>query len=413
MPDYLYINSTGAIIPQTSDVLDEVADEYRQAFGNGLALYDTEGRLLAETPQGLLITSDTATRRAVIQNNADIANQINPNFSGGVFLDAICALTETERESNSRSVVTATLSGTPGTVILSGAIATTNAGDEFELINDATISETGSVDAVFQSVEFGEIAAPAGTLVNISASTDVIGWDSITNSTPATLGSLQESDMSLAKRRRRELANVGHTLSYNVISGLYTVDGVRSVAFRENKSNVTDTIDGITLGPHSMWACVQGGDDSEIAAMIMNKKSGGCDTTGNTSVDYTDPESGQLYTGSQAVRFNRPDEVSIAARFTIRSGSSITDPVQSIIDAVIDYSNGDQDGEDGFIIGNDVSPWELAGAVNRQSPSIFITNVEIATITGGTVGTYQSTPISISLEQVATIDQTNISVVVM
>lgn len=90
MANYGYVTSTGVIVPDTSTTLDQVRSEYRAAFGDDL---DTS----AETPQGVLITAETESRDAVARNNADLANQINPNLAGGVFLDAIWQLTGGQR----------------------------------------------------------------------------------------------------------------------------------------------------------------------------------------------------------------------------------------------------------------------------------------------------------------------------
>ncbi|MFY2598721.1 hypothetical protein ACOTHJ_07755 [Achromobacter xylosoxidans] len=45
------------------------------------------------TPQGLLITRITEERDAIGRSNAELANQINPALSGGVFLDSLMVLT--------------------------------------------------------------------------------------------------------------------------------------------------------------------------------------------------------------------------------------------------------------------------------------------------------------------------------
>lgn len=58
-----------------------------------------------ETPQGVLITMETENRDAIVRNNAELANQINPDLAGGVFLDAIWALMGGARDAT-RSILT-------------------------------------------------------------------------------------------------------------------------------------------------------------------------------------------------------------------------------------------------------------------------------------------------------------------
>ena len=83
--NYEYINPTGLIVPETSTLLLEVQNSFKDVFGSDLVV-------TPDTPQGVLITLLTLVRAAVVNNNAALANQINPNKAGGVFLDAILGL---------------------------------------------------------------------------------------------------------------------------------------------------------------------------------------------------------------------------------------------------------------------------------------------------------------------------------
>ena len=90
MAGYNYITETGIIIPDTSENLTSVQQEFKETFGEDLVLNP-------ETPQGVIINQLTLGRNAVAENNAQLANQINPNYAGGVFLDAIMSLTGMQR----------------------------------------------------------------------------------------------------------------------------------------------------------------------------------------------------------------------------------------------------------------------------------------------------------------------------
>ena len=77
-----YVTNTGVIVPDTADVKTQVQNEFKEALGQDLSLEDS-------TPQGRLIDAETIARKAVLTNNAQIANQLNPNTASGVYLDAI------------------------------------------------------------------------------------------------------------------------------------------------------------------------------------------------------------------------------------------------------------------------------------------------------------------------------------
>src|SRR6478752_8892109 len=114
MADFDYVTTTGTIVPDTSTLLADVQDEYGAALGADIVVDPN-------TPQGAMITAEVIARTAVLSNNALVANQINPNLAGGVFLDAIWQLTGGQRLAATRSVVPGVeLSGLPGTIIPAG-----------------------------------------------------------------------------------------------------------------------------------------------------------------------------------------------------------------------------------------------------------------------------------------------------
>lgn len=387
MADYQYIQNTGVILPDTSDILTTVQNEYKTAFGDDLVVDPS-------TPQGVLITAETLARDAVVRNNAALANQINPNEAGGVFLDAIWALTGGQRTKATRSTVTATLTGVPGAIVSAGSRASVGAGgEEFELISTVVIGSDGSVSGNFQSVNFGPVAAPVGDLNSIV--TPILGWESISNPGSAVLGTETQSDVAARRARRNTLALQGVSLPEAITSAVYAVEGVKSISFRENVTSSTATIDGVSMVPHSIYVCVDGGTDQNIAMALLSNKSLGAGWNGNVSVSVVEPASGQPYT----VKFARPTLIPIIIRATVKVGSVTGDPAQLIRDSILEYVNGEMDGEDGWTVGAAVSPFELAAAVNRNAAGLFVTNMEVGK---QSIGTYSNSTIPISIYEKAT-----------
>src|ERR1700744_3487884 len=96
---YNYIDLNGVIVPDSSSILGEVQTEWQDTFGQDLIV-------TPDTPQGVIITGDALARIAVANNNAVLANQINPNIAGGTYLDAIWALTGGQRYVATQTLVT-------------------------------------------------------------------------------------------------------------------------------------------------------------------------------------------------------------------------------------------------------------------------------------------------------------------
>lgn len=366
MVDFNYITSTGVIVPDTSELRADVESEWKAAFGQDLVV-------TPETPQGTMITIDVEARDAMVRNNAELANQINPDIAGGVFLDALWALTRGSRRSATRSILYGVeFRGVPGTIIPARSVAEVElTGARFLTSTDMIIGTNGLVVGNAVAEDVGPIAAPVGGLNQVASS--VLGWEQVYNPSAALLGSLVESDIASRRRRRQTLALQSMSLSEAVISRLYGVDGVRSVSFRENVTTEPLVIDGITLAPKSIYVCVEGGEEAEVATALLNAKTGGADWNGEVTVSLIEPFSNQAY----AVRFDRPVDINRMLRVTIRP--TTLDAQVIIPDAIAQYAAGEISGETGLVLGEDLSPFEIAGAINEVEPRIFVKRIESST----------------------------------
>lgn len=377
---YEYITLTGTIVPDTSELLAQVQDEFRAAFGQDLVVDP-------ETPQGVLIQAEVEARSRVLRNNALLANQINPNLAGGIYQDALLALTGAERNAEQFSSVTALLTGVPATVIPESSYAQTEDGDTFQLISEITLDVDGLGTGIFQAINPGPIAVPVGALNKVYSV--IIGWETVTNAASATLGASTQSDIGARAFRRVTLGLQGNSTSEAITSALYNLDGVTSLTYRENVASTTVVIDDVSMVGHSIYVCVSGGLDQDIADTILHAKPPGANYNGTQTVDATDPVTGQTYT----ILFDRPNDIPVQARFTVKLGS-VADPTSAVKQAVLAYAAGEIEGQDGFVVGSSVSPFELSAAVNALYPSIFITKVEVKKVSDGSFST-DTIPIAI------------------
>lgn len=394
---YEYIDTTGTVLPDTTDLLTTVENEYRTVFG---ATLNTD----PATPQGRLIASEVTARDTFLRNMAGLANQINPNIAEGVFLDAIWSLTGGQRIAQTRTVVTAVaVAGVAGTLIPAGSQASTPAGDIFSTLGDVTLDGTGNGVVNFAADQYGPVPCDAGTL-NTPVS-GVLGWESVTNPDEGVLGKDEESDVASRLRRLQTLALQGVALPEAIISGVMDVDGVRSLSFRENVTSAPQVIDGVNLVAHSIYVCVDGGSDLDVATAILAKKSLGADYNGAVTVPVTEPASGQIYD----VTFDRPTLVPIKAKATVRVFNTVADPATTVRNAMLTYAAGEIAGERGFVVGASVSPFELAGAVNITAPGIYVQKMEIAKL----ADPLAVAEIPLTIQQLATLDDGDIEVVIL
>jgi hypothetical protein len=219
-------------------------------------------------------------------------------------------------------------------------------------------------------------------------------------------GKTEQSDISTRKQRQFEIGQNSKSNAFSIKAAISALDGVEAVSYRENVENITQTIDGVLMVPHSNYVCVDGGVDSEIAEAYQIK-SGGSNYNGSVIEPYTNPDSGQVIN----VKFDRPTEKPMLVQVIAKVGAS-TNAVQDIKDAVISYANGEVDGENGFALGEDTSPFEIGSAVNVQLSDVFVNKVQIATVAAG-VGAYSTDTITNEIFEKATIQESNIEVIIL
>lgn len=393
---YDYIVSTGVIVPDTADLLAEVQAEWKEALGDDLIV-------TPDTPQGVLITGEVLAREGVAANNAALANQINPNLAGGVFLDAICAFLGLEREgATATRVPSVSLGGVPLTVIPAGTRARDATGAIFYTAGGAQLDGVGVATVDMIAEEAGPHAVPIGTLNEVLD--QVLGWETVNNTLAGIMGNDEQSDDSLRQLRRVTLARQGISTREAQLSAINDLEGVTSAVFRENYTDADATIDGVFLKKHSVWLGVDGGTDAAVAATLLENKTDGADWNGAQTVNVIDPSSGQTY----PVKFDRAVYVPVFVRVSVRKAGSTADPLTVVPKAIVDYARGLLPDEPGLLMGISVSPFEIAGAVNMVQAGFIVTNVELSL--AGDDPLPQTIPIT--LKQRALIDISYITVLV-
>lgn len=395
MADYQYINDTGVIVPDTSDLQADVTAEYIGAFGTDLTTNP-------ESKIGVLITAEAVSRAEVVRNNAAVVNQINPNQSGGQFLKALLALTGVDAPAATFSVVPGVaVTGQPTFNLPIGSQAKTATGDVFESTAAVTFDIHGLAAVDFQALVAGPVPAAPGALNVVG---NVLGWETVNNANAAVLGQVELSDPEIRTLRDNTLGALGSGIAVAVTSNVALIAGFHSQQFRENKNSVNTTIDGIVLVKNSIWSCVQGGTDLDVATALLEAKGGGCNWNGAVSVDVVEPASGQTY----SVLFDRPTAAPVLVRVTIRAPASAIDPIGTTKQAVLDYANGLIPDQKGFVVGGSVSPFEIAGAVMSELDGVYVRKVEVALVSDGI---FQTVEIPLALNELATVDSGSITVV--
>lgn len=322
-------SKTGFDVTEITDLREQIATEWQNAFKEkDRPLLNTN----PETPQGQIIDSQVASVNQKDSEVLYLAQQFDPRTAEGRFQDALAEIYFIKRKSAINSYALCTLNGRSGTQISAGALIESEIdGTQWSLDQDVTIPAEETITAQFTCLTEGAISASAGTLTKII--TTVTGWDTVTNAT-ATVGSLEESQSAFEKRRYDSVALNARSTTDAVFANVSQCDEVIAVYVTDNKTNVNKTIDGYTLTPHSIFVCVIGGADQDIAKAIYEHLSAGCDYNGNTVIPVTDE-----YTGAvEQVKFYRPANYNIYIKVQIQDNDSLPNDYENIIKQAV-YNN--------------------------------------------------------------------------
>lgn len=328
----IFNEKTGFSVQEPQEVREEVAQSWINAFKSD----DTPDINTApETPQGQIIDAETL---AITQKDAELAflaNMFNPKTARGIWQDALAEIYFIKRKKAVNSRCYCVLTGLKGTVIEKGSKIQSEAdGTYWNLLENATIQNNGSVIALFECETEGAVIASPNTLTKII--TTVAGWDTVNNIQSATVGTLEESQQAFEKRRYDSVALNSRGTTSSVYARVLQLDNVVGCYVVDNKTNIVKTIDDYDLKPHSIYVAVLGGSNQDIAEAIYKSLSAGCDYNGNTTIDITDEHTKSV----ESVTFMRPIQQNVYIKVNLFNKDLPNDYEDLIKNAVINNFYG-------------------------------------------------------------------------
>lgn len=357
-----YIDESGLHLPLYQDVLDYLNDACRRIFGNDIYL-EPDSQDYQVNAEVADLWADVANLAQLVYNNRSI------QFAKGVSVDGLLKINGLKRLKASQSIVILTCTGTPGTIIKNG-IVTDSLGTYMWELEDATISDSGSVDVYATCRTAGQIYADAGTLTQIVTQTR--GWSQVTNKANAIVGKDVETDAAAKARQAISTARPSKTVLQGLIGGIAETEGVLRYRVYENDTSVTDE-NGIP--EHSVCCVVEGGEAEKIGNEIYLRKTPGCGTYGDIEVPVIPPNPD--LDNPPPVCFFRPSYIDIYASVKVRKRAGYVDALADQIKASIsDFINSLNIGESVSVslletLAQTVAP-DLRTPVFTLSPSVPI-----------------------------------------
>lgn len=369
----LEFTETGPVAPESAAVKAAVTADWQAAFDNQLNADDA-------TPQGQLITSQTAIVQDKNAQLLHLVNQFDPSQAADRFQDALASIYFIERQAARSSVAQCVCTGRAGTPIPGNdtsaepALATDESGNTYICQTGGAIGADGTVTLPFAAEVPGPVVTAAHGINQIARA--IPGWDAIDNPEAAVTGQSVESRRAFEERRRASVALNSRSMLASVYAEVGNVDGVIDLLARQNRTSAPMIVGGVELAPHSVYIAVLGGDAAAIAEAIYDSISGGCDYNGETEVAHTDPLTGAV----EVIRYQRTAALDFRIRVPLKLTASTPSDVVARVRANIladfygepyPYDNGSGDHADGRArIGSEIyasrftCPARAAGAVN-------------------------------------------------
>lgn len=316
----------------------------------------------------------------------------SPKYSEGVNLSNIGKLIGISRKQASKATGAERFTGTAGTVIPANYQVQTNSGIIFLTTQTMSINSNGYVDIpiVAQSAGISGVVA-ANTIIKIV--NPIIGLDSVTNLSDTVGGQDEETDIAFRTRYADSTASGDGSTVDAIRSNLKSVTGVTDATVTEN---VTDsTVNNVP--PHSIFCLVNGGNDTDVAKAIFEKRAGGINTYGSTSVSITDSQG-----ISHTINFSRPTHVNVWIKIDVTTnGDYPSDGNTRIIAVIKDYI-------DNIGVGQDVLIYKLIMTIS----SLNLAGLDDMSITLSTDGTtYTANNLTIDSDKIAVTTTDKIGVI--
>ncbi|WP_246856596.1 hypothetical protein [Acetobacter vaccinii] len=278
------LTSAGFVAPAESDILTGALADMNAALGGNAST-------ALSTPQGQLAMSFTAALGDAYDQMLALFNGVDPDRAQGRMQDAIGNLYFLSRK---------------------GASATG--------LGDFACTVTGAV------------ACPAGSIALYQS---VPGLTGITNPAAGVNGAEEEGRIAFEKRRAASVAANAMGFLGALNGAVRAVAGVTDAYVTDNSTAQTQVVGGVSLAPHSLYVCVNGGADADVALAILRKKPPGCAYTGATTVTVTDPDSTAAVPLRYDVSFTRATPTPVYMTVTLGSSATVPATVEQDVRAAV------------------------------------------------------------------------------
>ena len=280
----IQLTSQGLVVPSFTEIRDAIIDCYQEAYGSDIDLSTGSADGAFVNNLALMMRSLTESIRA-LYSNLDIRT------ASGIYLDALCALSNVRRKEATRSnaYLTITNIGNANVVIDSTTKFISADNLTWTPRDTTTIIPTGTAVVQVFCDTLGANEEPANS---INKCVEVLPI-TIVQSNAANVGLDTESDEELRARRLQSNSAAGITVLESLVGALVNIAGIDDASVYNNPgASGPSAKDGTGLEAHSIYTIIRkhpGIDvsDEMIGKTIYNKLTPGIATTESNGTSGT------------------------------------------------------------------------------------------------------------------------------
>jgi hypothetical protein len=324
----------GFVSPSGPAILAGVEADINAAFGSNLNFDLT-------TPQGQL----AAAIAGIIANTDAIfvyyTNQVDPAYAVGRMQDAIGRIYFLQRNPAQSTVLQVACLGGVNVVIPANSTIRDTAENIYLAVDGGTIPAGGSITLAFAAQIPGPTVVPDAGDVEIYQA--IPGWDSV-SVVSGVVGSDVESREAFEERRADTVAGNSFGAIGSIIGAVAEVDGVLDYYGYNNNTAGSVTVGGVLIAAYSIYICVSGGSQQDIAEAIFSKKGAGAPMVGTTTVTVYDEN--PLYSAPipYSIKYQIPDDLQVLIAVTIASGPNVPSDAETQIQNALIAAWAGEDG---------------------------------------------------------------------
>ena len=327
----MIINKNGFVLSTLPENLTTWQNNLKTVFGNDFVI----------KKEGVVDNIATSSSLSVMDLENQIAyliKQLNPLTAEGEWQDRLYYLIGLTRKQATYTVVSRTCTGTPNTVIATGALMIENAStkDQFKNNDPINFDENGQALGSFTAEESGAIDLPEDATINIITPLTNLTAVYYEEGNNILIGQDYESDEEFRERWLLTSSSASANTDDGLKKALLALVNTKSdLKIFDNRTS--ETVNG--LAPHTQRIVINSAyDDETIAQTIFDNIVDGnmVGLQGAVSVVVTDSEG-----ESETIKFDRADvqDIYIRIRVSIRSGVSLATAQAQIKNNIISYIN--------------------------------------------------------------------------